>query len=102
MELQHLPQELRLESRMLYIMKKYSLSFAQIVDFEKREADQATLQEFRNLLVELKERHKNTHTNMAESCNSMKAKLSISSDDINNHLFSAVKIFLDRLYTNRI
>ena len=39
---------------------------------------------------------------MAESCNSMKAKLSISSDDINNHLFSAVKIFLDRLYTNRI
>ena len=58
MELQHLPQELRLESRMLYIMKKYSLSFAQIVDFEKREADQATLQEFRNLLVELKERHK--------------------------------------------
>lgn len=39
---------------------------------------------------------------MAESCNSMKENLSISSDDINNHIFSAVKIFLDRLYTNRI
>ena len=39
---------------------------------------------------------------MAEACNAMKEKLSICSNDINNHLFSATKIFLDRLYTNRI
>ena len=45
---------------------------------------------------------KRTQFNMAEACNAMKEKLSISSNDINNHLFSAVKIFLDRLYTNRI
>lgn len=102
MELQHLPQELRLERQMLFIMQKYSLSFAQVIEFEKREADEKTLQDFRTLLVDLKERHKKTHSYMAKSCNSMKEKMSISSDDINNHIFSAVKIFLDRLYTNRI
>ena len=39
---------------------------------------------------------------MAEACNAMKEKMCISSSDINNHLFSVTKIFLDRLYTNRI
>jgi len=102
MELQHLPKELRLERQMLLLMQKYSLSFTQIIEFEKKEADRQTLQDFRTLLVDLKERHKRTHFHMAESCNSMKENLSISSDDINNHIFSAVKIFLDRLYTNRI
>ena len=58
MELQHLPKELRLERQMLLLMQKYSLSFTQIIEFEKKEADTQTLQDFRTLLVDLKERHK--------------------------------------------
>ena len=46
--------------------------------------------------------YQNTQVHMAEACNAMKEKLSICSNDINNHIFSATKIFLDRLYTNRI
>ena len=57
MELQHLPKELRLERQMLLLMQKYSLSFSQIIEFEKKEGDQQTLEDFRNLLVDLKERH---------------------------------------------
>ena len=58
MELQHLPKELRLERQMLLLMQKYSQSFSQIIEFEKKEGDQQTLEDFRNLLVDLKERHK--------------------------------------------
>ena len=58
MELQHLPKELRLERQMLLLMQKYSLSFTQIIEFEKKEADTQTLRDFRTLLVDLKERHK--------------------------------------------
>ena len=49
---------LRLERQMLLLMQKYGLSFTQIIEFEKKQADAQTLQDFRTLLVDLKERHK--------------------------------------------
>ena len=58
MELQHLPKELRLEEKMLVLMQNYSLSFSEVIEFEKREPDQQTLQEFKDLLLALKKRHK--------------------------------------------
>ena len=58
MELQHLPNELRLEEKMLFLMQNYSLSFSELIEFEKREPDQETLLEFKNLLVTMKNRHK--------------------------------------------
>jgi len=102
MELQHLPKELRLEEKMLFLMESYSVSFSELIEFEKREPDQQTLLEFKDQLVTMRKRHKDTQVYMAEACNAMKEKLSINSNDINNHVFSAAKIFLDRLYTNRI
>ena len=58
MELQHLPKELRLEEKMLFLMQNYSLSFSELIEFEKRDPDQETLLEFKNLLVTMKNRHK--------------------------------------------
>ena len=58
MELQHLPKELRLEEKMLDLMQNYSLSFSEVTEFEHREPDQQTLLDFKNLLLEMKKRHK--------------------------------------------
>ena len=58
MELQHLPKELRLEEKMLFLMQNYSLSFSEVIAFENRDPDPETLEEFKNLLIDMKKRHK--------------------------------------------
>ena len=58
MELQHLPKELRLEEKMLFLMQSYSSSFSELIEFEKRDPDQQTLLEFKEQLVTMKKRHK--------------------------------------------
>ena len=58
MELQHLPKELRLEEKMLFLIQNYSNSFSEVIEFENRDPDQHTLEEFKNLLLDMKKRHK--------------------------------------------
>jgi len=102
MELQHLPRELHAEERCRHTLNLYSKSFSQIIEFESKPPCEKTLREFMEILKTFKARHSNTVPDMAKACMSMKKRLKIPKEDVSSHIFSSIKIFLDRLYTSRI
>jgi len=101
MELQHLPRDLHAEEKCYNTIRLYSKSFSQIIEFEEREPDQKTLVEFMEILKTFKSRHADTVGEMALACMRMKERLEIQ-DELQSHVFTSIKTFLDRLYTSRI
>ena len=102
MELQHLPKDLHAEERCRHTIRLYAESFTKILEFEERPADSLALDEFMETLTTFKSRHQHTVPDMAGACKAMKVRLGIPEESSNSPEFAGVKLFLDRLYTNRI
>jgi len=101
MELQLLPDELLQQPSVQDIISQYAQSFAEVLQFENRQPDYKSYEEFNRLLTDLRLRHQDTVPHMANALQSMKeaGKLSISTSDQMNMV---IQYFLDRLYMSRI
>ncbi|XP_076014305.1 pyruvate dehydrogenase (acetyl-transferring) kinase isozyme 3, mitochondrial-like isoform X2 [Genypterus blacodes] len=93
-----LPNQLLSQPSIRLVQKWYMQSFVELLDYENRKPDDPNvLNEFLELLIEIRNRHNDVVPTMAQGVIEYKEKFGF--DPFSN---SNIQYFLDRFYTNRI
>jgi len=101
MELELLPAELLAQPACQEIVRQYSTSFIEVLEFENVPNSPSTHDMFNQLLTNIRHRHQDTVPRMAEALHNLRdaGNLNVNSKD---RLNIAIQYFLDRLYMSRI
>jgi len=101
MELELLPPGLLAQPACQDILRQYSQSFSEVLQFENSANNATTHEEFNKLLSEIRHRHQDTVPHMAEALHNLRdaGNLNVNCKD---RLNQAIQYFLDRLYMSRI
>uniref|UniRef100_A0A674NEX3 Protein-serine/threonine kinase n=1 Tax=Takifugu rubripes TaxID=31033 RepID=A0A674NEX3_TAKRU len=97
-EVNLLPDKLLSQPSVKLVQKWYMQSFVELLDYENRNPeDSHTLNDFLELLIEIRNRHNDVVPTMAQGVIEYKEKFGFDP-----FISSNVQYFLDRFYTNRI
>ncbi|XP_018562888.1 pyruvate dehydrogenase (acetyl-transferring) kinase, mitochondrial isoform X2 [Anoplophora glabripennis] len=96
-EIALLPENLLRMPSVVAVNDWYMRSFQEIIEFEKKEPNDATLEHFCNELVKIRNRHTNVVETMAQGVLELK-----ESHDVDHHTEHSIQYFLDRFYMSRI
>uniref|UniRef100_A0AAX7TAU1 Protein-serine/threonine kinase n=1 Tax=Astatotilapia calliptera TaxID=8154 RepID=A0AAX7TAU1_ASTCA len=97
-EVNLLPDKLLSQPSVKLVQKWYMQSFVELLDYENRKPeDPHTLNDFLELLIEIRNRHNDVVPTMAQGVIEYKEKFGFDP-----FISSNVQYFLDRFYTNRI
>uniref|UniRef100_A0A671X7C4 Protein-serine/threonine kinase n=1 Tax=Sparus aurata TaxID=8175 RepID=A0A671X7C4_SPAAU len=97
-EVNLLPDNLLSQPSVRLVQKWYMQSFVELLDYENRKPEDAhTLNDFLELLIEIRNRHNDVVPTMAQGVIEYKEKFGFDP-----FISSNIQYFLDRFYTNRI
>ncbi|CAG9860035.1 unnamed protein product [Phyllotreta striolata] len=96
-EIALLPENLLRMPSVVAVNDWYMRSFQEIIEFEKRDANEETMEHFCNELVKIRNRHSNVVETMAKGVLELK-----DSHDVDHHTEHSIQYFLDRFYMSRI
>ncbi|CAH0552107.1 unnamed protein product [Brassicogethes aeneus] len=96
-EIALLPENLLRMPSVTAVNDWYMRSFQEIIEFEKREASDKTLEHFCSELVKIRNRHTDVVETMAQGVLELK-----ESHDVDHHTEHSIQYFLDRFYMSRI
>lgn len=96
-EIALLPENLLRMPSVVAVNDWYIRSFQEIIEFEKTEANEKTLEHFCNELVKIRNRHSDVVETMAQGVLELK-----ESHDVDHHTEHSIQYFLDRFYMSRI
>uniref|UniRef100_A0A8C6UFM2 Protein-serine/threonine kinase n=1 Tax=Neogobius melanostomus TaxID=47308 RepID=A0A8C6UFM2_9GOBI len=97
-EVSLLPENLLSQPSIRLVQKWYMQSFLELLDYENRKSeDPHTLNDFLELLIEIRNRHNDVVPTMAQGVIEYKEKFGFDPSSSSN-----IQYFLDRFYTNRI
>lgn len=97
-EVSLLPENLLNQPSIRLVQKWYMQSFLELLDYEHRKSeDPHTLNDFLELLIEIRNRHNDVVPTMAQGVIEYKEKFGFDPSSSSN-----IQYFLDRFYTNRI
>ncbi|XP_018331693.1 pyruvate dehydrogenase (acetyl-transferring) kinase, mitochondrial [Agrilus planipennis] len=96
-EISLLPEKLLQMPSVVAVNEWYKMSFQDILEFEKQEADSKTLYHFCDTLVKIRNRHSDVVETMAQGVIELK-----TSHDIDYQTEHSIQYFLDRFYMSRI
>lgn len=96
-EIALLPENLLRMPSVTAVNDWYMQSFNEIIEFEKKEPNEETLEYFCSELVKIRNRHSNVVETMAQGVLELK-----ESHDVDQHTEHSIQYFLDRFYMSRI
>uniref|UniRef100_A0A8C5A4R1 Protein-serine/threonine kinase n=1 Tax=Gadus morhua TaxID=8049 RepID=A0A8C5A4R1_GADMO len=97
-EVNLLPDQLLSQPSVRLVQKWYMQSFVELLDYENRKGeDPQVLNDFLDLLIEIRNRHNDVVPTMAQGVIEYKEKFGFDP-----FISSSIQYFLDRFYTNRI
>lgn len=96
-EIALLPENLLRMPSVIAVNDWYMRSFQEILEFERRDPNPATLEHFCNELVKIRNRHSDVVETMAKGVLELK-----ESHDVDSHTEHSIQYFLDRFYMSRI
>ncbi|KAJ8976688.1 hypothetical protein NQ317_018201, partial [Molorchus minor] len=96
-EIALLPENLLRMPSVVAVNDWYIRSFQEIIEFEKKDPNTATLEHFCNELVKIRNRHSDVVETMAQGVLELK-----DSYEVDHHTEHSIQYFLDRFYMSRI
>ncbi|XP_019878020.2 pyruvate dehydrogenase (acetyl-transferring) kinase, mitochondrial [Aethina tumida] len=96
-EIALLPENLLRMPSVVAVNDWYMRSFQEIIEFEKRDPNQQTMEHFCSELVKIRNRHTDVVETMAQGVLELK-----ESHDVDHHTEHSIQYFLDRFYMSRI
>lgn len=96
-EIALLPEHLLRMPSVIAVNDWYAMSFKEIIEFEKMDVSQKTLDHFCSSLVKIRNRHSDVVETMAQGVLELK-----ESHDVENNTENSIQYFLDRFYMSRI
>lgn len=96
-EIALLPEHLLRMPSVIAVNDWYMRSFQEIIEFEKTDINENTLEHFCDSLVKIRNRHADVVETMAQGVIELK-----DSHEIDHHVEHSIQYFLDRFYMSRI
>lgn len=96
-EIALLPEHLLRMPSVIAVNDWYMRSFQEIIEFEKTEIKENSLEHFCDSLVKIRNRHADVVETMAQGVIELK-----DSHEIDHHVEHSIQYFLDRFYMSRI